>query len=79
MEIWVFPSRISLFSASSVLRQRQSVANPARRVFDGRPPCGLLESFAQPLEVKEPLELLRAGMVFHARGLLNTGAMDDEG
>lgn len=34
-----------------------------------------LESFAQPLEVKEPLELLRAGMVFHARGLLNTGAI----
>ena len=26
-----------------------------------------LESFAQPLEVKEPLEILRAGMVFHAR------------
>jgi len=34
-----------------------------------------LESFAQPLEVKEPLELLRAGTVFHARGLLNTGAI----
>ncbi len=34
-----------------------------------------LESFAQPIEVKEPLELLRAGMVFHARGLLNTGAI----
>jgi hypothetical protein len=34
-----------------------------------------LESFAQPLEVKEPLEFLRAGMVFHARGLLNTGAI----
>lgn len=34
-----------------------------------------LESFAQPLEVKEPLELLRAGMVFHARGLLNSSAI----
>ena len=34
-----------------------------------------LERFAQPLEVKEPLEILRAGMVFHARGLLNTGAI----
>jgi hypothetical protein len=34
-----------------------------------------LESFAQPLEVKEPLEILRAGMVFHARGLLNTSAI----
>ena len=34
-----------------------------------------LESFAQPIEVKEPIELLRAGLVFHARGLLNTGAI----
>lgn len=34
-----------------------------------------LESFGQPMEVKEPLELLRAGVVFHARGLLNTGAI----
>ncbi len=34
-----------------------------------------LENFAQPAEVKEPLELLRAGMLFHARGLLNTGAI----
>jgi hypothetical protein len=41
-------------------------------------PIGLLsrlERFGQPLEVKEPLELLRAGVVFHARGLLNTGAI----
>jgi hypothetical protein len=34
-----------------------------------------LESFGQPLEVKEPLELLRAGLVFHARGVLNTSAI----
>lgn len=34
-----------------------------------------LEGFAQPLTVKVPIELLRAGMVFHARGLLNTGAI----
>lgn len=33
------------------------------------------ESFAQPLELKEPLELLRAGLVLHARGLLNTSAI----
>lgn len=31
-----------------------------------------LRSFAQPSEVGEPIELLRAGMVFHARGLINT-------
>lgn len=31
-----------------------------------------LRSFAQPSEVGEPIELLRAGIVFHARGLINT-------
>ncbi|MCL4801328.1 MAG: hypothetical protein KJ025_17175 [Burkholderiales bacterium] len=34
-----------------------------------------LESFAQPVEVKEPLELLRAGIAFHARGLMNSAAI----
>ena len=32
-----------------------------------------LANFAQPSEVGEPIELLRAGLVFHARGLMNTG------
>lgn len=32
---------------------------------------GRLQRFAQPSEVHEPLELLRAGVVFHARGLIN--------
>lgn len=31
--------------------------------------------FAQPSEVQEPIELLRAGMIFHARGLINTRAI----
>lgn len=31
-----------------------------------------LRSFAQPSEIGEPVELLRAGMVFHARGLINS-------
>jgi len=31
-----------------------------------------LRRFAQPSEVGEPVELLRAGMVFHARGLINS-------
>ncbi|MBF0375619.1 MAG: hypothetical protein HQL39_19690, partial [Alphaproteobacteria bacterium] len=31
-----------------------------------------LQRFAQPSEVAEPIELLRAGAVFHARGLLNS-------
>jgi hypothetical protein len=31
-----------------------------------------LHSFAQPSEVAEPIELLRAGVMFHARGLINS-------
>ena len=31
-----------------------------------------LHGFAQPSEVREPIELLRAGVVFHARGLINS-------
>lgn len=34
-----------------------------------------MRRFAQPSEVAEPLELLRAGIVFHARGLVNSKAI----
>lgn len=34
-----------------------------------------LHRFAQPSEVAEPIELLRAGVVFHARGLINARAI----
>lgn len=34
-----------------------------------------LQAFAEPSEVQEPIELLRAGVVFHARGLLNSRAI----
>ena len=34
-----------------------------------------LRSFAQPSEIQEPIELLRAGITFHARGLINTRAI----
>ena len=34
-----------------------------------------IRSFAQPSEVAEPIELLRAGIVFHARGIVNTKAI----
>jgi hypothetical protein len=34
-----------------------------------------LRAFAKPSEVGEPIELLRAGVVFHARGLINTRAI----
>jgi hypothetical protein len=34
-----------------------------------------MHGFAQPSEVAAPIELLRAGVVFHARGLMNTRAI----
>jgi hypothetical protein len=34
-----------------------------------------LSRFAQPAEVTEPIELMRAGVVFHARGLINSRAI----
>ncbi len=34
-----------------------------------------MRRFAQPSEVAEPLDLLRAGVAFHARGLINTRAI----
>src|SRR5688572_19128104 len=36
---------------------------------------GWLRRFAQPAEVNEPIELLRAGVVFHARGAVNSRAI----
>ncbi len=36
---------------------------------------GRVRQFSQPSEVQEPIELLRAGIVFHARGLVNTKAI----
>lgn len=34
-----------------------------------------MQRFAQPSEVSEPVELLRAGLIFHARGLMNVRAI----
>ena len=34
-----------------------------------------LHAFAEPSEVTAPVELLRAGVVFHARGLMNAGSI----
>lgn len=50
----------------------------AARRFDILDPLSVaarIRSFAQPSEVQEPIELLRAGIIFHARGLLNTKAI----
>jgi hypothetical protein len=34
-----------------------------------------IRKFAQPSEVQEPIELVRAGVLFHARGIVNTRAI----
>ncbi len=34
-----------------------------------------IRNFAQPSEVQEPIELVRAGVLFHARGIVNTKAI----
>ena len=47
----------------------------ARGFIDPIAVLSRLHRFAQPSEVAAPLELLRAGVVFHARGLMNTGAI----
>jgi hypothetical protein len=36
-----------------------------------------IRGFAEPSEFAEPIELLRAGMLFHARGLVNTKAIQN--
>ena len=50
------------------------------RAYGFLDPVGLIarmRGFAQPSEVAEPIELLRAGMLFHARGLVNTKAIQN--
>jgi len=53
------------------------VRHAARRygVLDPATLLARVRRFAQPSEVQEPIELLRAGIVFHARGLVNAKAI----
>ncbi len=53
------------------------VKHAARRygVLDPATFLARMRGFAQPSEVAEPMELLRAGIVFHARGLVNAKAI----
>ncbi len=44
----------------------------AHGFLDPIPLLSRLQRFAEPAEVGEPIELLRAGVVFHARGLINS-------
>lgn len=45
--------------------------------FDPIGLLGKLRGFSQPSEFAEPIELLRAGTLFHARGLVNTKAIQN--
>jgi len=56
-------------------RQVVSRLARSRRLVDPVAVLARLESLAQPVEVKEPLELMRAGIVFHARGLMNSATI----
>jgi hypothetical protein len=52
----------------------------AARAYGFMDPINLMtkmRGFAQPSEVAEPIELLRAGVIFHARGLVNTKAIQN--
>ncbi len=54
------------------------IVRRAARVYGVADPLLLMarmRRFSQPSEIAEPLELLRAGIVFHARGLVNTKAI----
>lgn len=53
------------------------VKRAARRygVIDPLNIIARVRRFAQPSEVQEPIELLRAGIIFHARGLINSRAI----
>lgn len=44
----------------------------AHGFLDPIPLLSRLQRFAEPAEVGEPIELLRAGVLFHARGLINS-------
>ncbi len=55
-------------------------ATRAARAYGFLDPIQLLarlRQFSKPSEVGEPIELLRAGVLFHARGLINTKAIQN--
>ena len=53
------------------------IRNAARKhgIIDPVELLSHLQNFAQPSEVTVPVELLRAGIIFHARGLINSQAI----
>lgn len=63
----------------SWLPWRYLVARIARRqgFLDPFAVMARLRQFSQPSEVQEPIELIRAGAAFHARGLVNTKVLQN--
>jgi hypothetical protein len=80
---WVGPyivGRKSFLSRGLNLLPTRFLITRAARAYGFLDPVALLakmRNFAQPSEVGEPIELLRAGMLFHARGLVNTKAIQN--
>lgn len=69
-----------LVNASPMFRYLpwKSIVKRAARAYGLTDPAlwlARVRSFAQPSEVGEPIELLRAGVLFHARGIVNTRAI----
>lgn len=72
--------RFSILSRGFNLLPTRFLITRAARAYGFMDPVALLaklRNFAQPSEVGEPIELLRAGMLFHARGLVNTRAIQN--
>jgi hypothetical protein len=72
---WVFSFRMLLNSWPI-----RFLITRAARAYGFLDPINLvskIRGFAEPSEFAEPLELLRAGMLFHARGLVNTKAIQN--
>ena len=56
----------------------RAIVRRAARAYGIMDPLRLaarMRRFSQPSEIAEPIELLRAGIIFHARGLVNTRAI----
>jgi len=56
----------------------RAIVRRAARAYGVMDPLRLLarlRRFSQPSEIAEPMELVRAGIIFHARGLVNTKAI----
>ena len=70
-----FVRRIAAKASSLVIQALVRRAARQQGFLDPFPVMERLRHLAQPSEVNEPIELLRAAAVFHARGLINARAI----